>query len=461
MMNEQRRERGGEIGKLRTEMAIEKDREVKSIKTKVIEEKEKEMERMREMLLRDKKEEIAQIKAGMEREMEKSRTETMRRNEIELEKLRSILKDKEKENDKLNAAISERDREFKPLTIKEKGDKSGKLSPVAAHKGYDDTPYATEHARTNTGVQSAPRVHGLSNLGNTCYMNAALQCVYGTAAFKDAFMKDLSGLPNGELSTELRNLLKEMSSASKEAVKPLQLKLLVQNSFHGFSGSSQQDSQEFLTALLQRLHEELSTNTSGESTEESLVSRVFHGQLQTTLNCENCHQATLKCDPFMFLSVSIPSQAQQGKTTTIELTDCLKTFTKEEFFGDNCWFCTQCNKHADMRRKAVVSIPPQVLIVYLKRFRQDSHGIRHKITATVQFPRLLDLTTFMTSGKSAKFNLFAVINHAGTISSGHYTAFCKHGTQWYQFDDSRVTTLNENEIVTSGAYVLFFLHKPL
>lgn len=35
-------------------------------------------------------------------------------------------------------------------------------------------------------------------------------------------------------------------------------------------------------------------------------------------------------------------------------------------------FCTQCNKHADMRRKAVVSIPPQVLIVYLKRFRQDS-----------------------------------------------------------------------------------------
>lgn len=82
----------------------------------------------------------------------------------------------------------------------------------------------------------------------------------------------------------------------------------------------------------------------------------------------------------------------QGKTTTIELTDCLKTFTKEEFFGDNCWyevmtcclsptilivvyyvrFCTQCNKHADMRRKAVVSIPPQVLIVYLKRFRQDS-----------------------------------------------------------------------------------------
>lgn len=39
---------------------------------------------------------------------------------------------------------------------------------------------------------------------------------------------DLSGLPNGELSAELRNLLKEMSSASKGAVKPLQLKVHVE-----------------------------------------------------------------------------------------------------------------------------------------------------------------------------------------------------------------------------------------
>eukprot|EP00731_Ephydatia_muelleri_P017598 Em0010g696a len=126
----------------------------------------------------------------------------------------------------------------------------------------------------------------------------------------------------------------------------------------------------------------------------------------------------------MFLSVSIPidfSQAQQGKRTSksIELTDCLNTFSKEEFFGDNCWFCTKCNKHANMRRKAAVFIPPQVLIVYLKRFRQDSHGIRHKITATVQFPSNLDLTPFMTSKQTTNYNLFAVINHAGIISSGH------------------------------------------
>ena len=41
----------------------------------------------------------------------------------------------------------------------------------------------------NIAEQSAPHVCGLSNLGNTCYLNAALQRVYGTAAFKDAFMK--------------------------------------------------------------------------------------------------------------------------------------------------------------------------------------------------------------------------------------------------------------------------------
>ncbi|KAL5469230.1 hypothetical protein EMCRGX_G030452 [Ephydatia muelleri] len=393
---EQWKGREGEISKLKPEMAMEKEREVKIMMTKVVEESQKEMERMRTMLLRDKEEEISNLKARMNTQMEREmefRTEAMKKKEIELDKLRDILKEKD---DKLKAVISERKREIEALKfelLKEKEKKSEK---------------------TNAGAN----VCGLSNLGNTCYMNAALQCVYGTAAFKDAFMK---GPVNGELATELRNFLQEMSI--KKAVKPLQLKLLIQNSFRGFSGSSQQDSQEFLTALLERLHEELRTDGT-TSTEESLVSRVFHGQLQTTLHCETCHQATIKCDPFMFLSVSIPidfSQAQQGKRTSksIELTDCLNTFSKEEFFGDNCWFCTKCNKHANMRRKAAVFIPPQVLIVYLKRFRQDSHGIRHKITATVQFPSNLDLTPFMTSKQTTNYNLFAVINHAGIISSGH------------------------------------------
>ena len=59
------------------------------------------------------------------------------------------------------------------------------------------------------------------------------------------------------------------------------------------------------------------------------------------------------------------------------------------------------------------------------------------------------------------YDLYAVCNHTGGMSGGHYTAYCKNpvdGT-WYLFDDMRVERISEHQIVTKAAYLLFYARR--
>lgn len=70
----------------------------------------------------------------------------------------------------------------------------------------------------------------------------------------------------------------------------------------------------------------------------------------------------------------------------------------------------------------------------------------------------------MTNNKdNCLYDLYAVVNHIGTITSGHFTNFCKsEHNEWLLFDDDRVFELHQNiekEIVTNKAYILFYKRR--
>eukprot|EP00937_MAST-01D_sp_MAST-1D-sp2_P007580 g7580.t1 len=57
--------------------------------------------------------------------------------------------------------------------------------------------------------------------------------------------------------------------------------------------------------------------------------------------------------------------------------------------------------------------------------------------------------------------LFAVINHHGTLMSGHYTAFVQAGGQWFKCDDQWVSCATEAEVLQSQGYLLFYARRCL
>lgn len=121
-------------------------------------------------------------------------------------------------------------------------------------------------AATNLGssqdFSSSRGLVGLSNLGNTCYMNAALQCLLNQPALVHFFL-DIAALSmNGSdkmMSKALLKLVEEVwsNSHAKSYVAPTELLHSLKMAFPMYRGFLQHDSQEFLRNFLDKVHEEL------------------------------------------------------------------------------------------------------------------------------------------------------------------------------------------------------------
>lgn len=160
---------------------------------------------------------------------------------------------------------------------------------------------------------------------------------------------------------------------------------------------------------------------------------------------------------------SIQGHNQQKQSTT--LTDCFKHFTKKEILSnDDLWNCPKCKEMKRCSKKIDIWLLPKVLIVQLKRFNYDRY-FRDKIDIFVDCPlRDLDLSQYVLNPaekSKAKYDLIGVSNHMGGLGGGHYTAHAKnvHDKKWHTFDDSWVSDVNENNVISKAAYVLIYQQK--
>lgn len=60
---------------------------------------------------------------------------------------------------------------------------------------------------------------------------------------------------------------------------------------------------------------------------------------------------------------------------------------------------------------------------------------------------------------SLLYDLLAVVNHSGSMAQGHYTAFVKEVGRWFRFDDTWVREVDEEEVLASEAYILFYFQR--
>ena len=111
---------------------------------------------------------------------------------------------------------------------------------------------------------------------------------------------------------------------------------------------------------------------------------------------------------------------------------------------------------------------PPVLCIQLKRYE---HGIgTSKVDARVHFPLVLDVRECCTGAQETDesmdpfayaYDLFTVVVHEGTLTSGHYTNFSKWRDAWYRYDDDKVTRASIAQVLEARAYQLFYLRRRL
>ncbi|XP_069460775.1 ubiquitin carboxyl-terminal hydrolase 21 isoform X5 [Ambystoma mexicanum] len=292
---------------------------------------------------------------------------------------------------------------------------------------------------------------GLRNLGNTCFMNAVLQCLSNTKPLRDYCLRQENRQEQIGVSRaqqELTEAFIDVISAlwhpdSSEAVNPGRFKAIFQKYVPSFTGYSDDErANQMWKRYLER--------------EDSKIVDLFVGQLKSCLKCQACGYRSPTFEVFCDLSLPIPKKGfTSGKVT---LLDCFTLFTKEEELNsENAPICDRCRQRTKSTKKLTIQRFPRILVLHLNRFSTTRYSIK-KCSVFVDFPlQRLNLKEFASEKNgSPVYNLYALCNHSGSVHYGHYTAYCKDPSGWHIYNDSRVSSIGENHIPSSEGYVLFY-----
>lgn len=284
----------------------------------------------------------------------------------------------------------------------------------------------TDHFSTASVHSPQSTLFGLKNRGNTCFLNAVLQCLLRTAPI----------LRTGHRCDTPQFCafcaLKRLSRCSGGSVLPMEFLTNLTAIGQQFKLGRQEDAHEFLTCLMGKLEP------------RDCLRQVMEGSIASYLQCLECGYSSRTTESFWDLSLEL---------SACTLTRCLRKFCSEEVLEANRFSCPQCRNVSTCTKQLTIATAPQVLILHFKRF--TNQGEKNKKTVT--FPLALGLDT--ADGSKVRYSLYGVIVHDGqSCASGHYFSYVRweDGT-WYEVNDSKVIQKDVREATSQGAaYILFY-----
>lgn len=186
------------------------------------------------------------------------------------------------------------------------------------------------------------------------------------------------------------------------------------------------------------------------------IFNIFGGFMHSYIKCPNksCKYTSNKFDYFTTMSLSV------ADTKVASLDNCLDDYCKPEILdNDNMWLCNRCKNKVNAIKRIKIWNSPNCLVIQLKKF--DYNG---KHNTHVTFPLELDISKYLSrynaSKTNSKYKLGSIVNHMGSMESGHYYSYVYNETvgNWVDYDDQDVKII-DNKIalkLNPHAYLLFY-----
>ncbi|XP_046999620.1 ubiquitin carboxyl-terminal hydrolase 14 [Schistocerca americana] len=348
---------------------------------------------------------------------------------------------------------------------------------------------------------------GLTNLGNTCYMNATVQCLKTVPELREA-LRDFKGgvtlsgemIPAQSITAALRDLYESMEKGA--TIPPILLLEVLHMAFPRFAeksehgGFTQQDANECWTEMVRMLQQKLPPKTAeGQtSTFKSLVDQYFGGTFDVELKCTESEDEppSHSIENFLQLSCFISQDVRYMHSG-------LRSKMQEQITK----LSPSLQRDAVYTKTSKISRLPAYLTVQFVRFYyKEREAINAKILKDVKFPLDFDAFELCTpelqqkltpmrskfkeyedkrveesqadktdkggdgekakmkavpfwfendlgSNNSGYYTLQAVLTHRGrSSSSGHYVAWVRQKEDtWIKCDDDTVSPVTSDDVL--------------
>ncbi|CAF0879275.1 unnamed protein product [Rotaria sp. Silwood1] len=327
------------------------------------------------------------------------------------------------------------------------------------------------------------RGSGLINLGNTCFINASLQCLANTPPLVQWLLSN-SHHQHCRIKLEKQFCLfceaerivklihtKNSYSSSTSPANPNNIVRRIRDISKTFRFGRQEDASEFLICLIDKIIEaclrssqppERLRPSSGTSYEQLCHSQTFLHDLfglvlRSRVICSRCHYTS---DTFEVQYTWIVGVRNQS-----DLRQSLQQFVcRETLSGENLYRCMKCKQLVPAIKRYTLHKASKILLINLKRFEFGKNS--HKLSHLVRYPEYLNVKPYMSeehsNDQSLNYRLYAVLVHVGSsMHSGHYYSYVRSpNNRWYKADDTTMTQCDLNHVLTQyGAYILCYINE--
>lgn len=296
---------------------------------------------------------------------------------------------------------------------------------------------------------SRPTVRGLSNLGNSCFMNASLQCLTQIQPLVNLIFN--SGVKNGDkerlvfrlFEEHLKNYYAPSKSGNFNSFSPSGLFRNMKKINFRMVPGRQHDAHEFALGVLGAVEEHYRKEKRSQ-----LFEAAFGGKLVSDITCSKCKHVSSSYESMLSLSLDI------NKARNIN--EALKDFFKPDFLvKENKYKCEKCKVKVEAKKQYRIEQAPNVVILHLKRFNY----MGRKISKSVEFQEQMAMTEFEKNRPKNpnKYELIGIVEHLGSsLGAGHYVSYVKSGGKWFSCNDSSVGPTEWNRVKRAEGYMLVY-----